>query len=317
MAYSPGDLEVKQNLLSETLVELSGSLVQEVEDQRVLAMLRAAQWAFFRGHRCSSIPARMHSKEANRIPAVAKKVAVITGSTKGIGFAIARRLAQDGAHVVISSRKQQNVDQAVETLQGEGLSVSGTVCHVGKAEDRERLVATALEPFGYVDFLVCVAGVNPFVGSTLGASEQVWDKILEVNVKAPALLLSQLLPHMENRKGSSVVLVSSVVGYLPVPELGVYNTSKTALLGLCKSLAMELSPKGIRVNCLVPGLINTDFIHLENIKRPVKDIFKGAFGLQRLGEPEECAGIVSFLCSSEASYITGENIVVAGYSPKL
>uniref|UniRef100_A0A8C4M3Z2 Dehydrogenase/reductase SDR family member 4 n=1 Tax=Equus asinus asinus TaxID=83772 RepID=A0A8C4M3Z2_EQUAS len=142
-------------------------------------MLRSVSWTF-RGLHCSSVPlsARVNSKRADRSCALAEKVAVITGSTKGIGFAIARRLAQDGAHVVVSSRKQQNVDRAVAVLQGEGLSVTGTVCHVGKAEDRERLVAT----------------------------------------------------------------------------LGVYNTSKTALLGLCKSLAVELAPKGIRVNCLVKHL---------------------------------------------------------------
>uniref|UniRef100_A0A8C4M2M3 Dehydrogenase/reductase 2 n=1 Tax=Equus asinus TaxID=9793 RepID=A0A8C4M2M3_EQUAS len=242
--------------------------------------------------------------------------AITAVSAHRIGFAIARRLAQDGAHVVVSSRKQQNVDRAVAVLQGEGLSVTGTVCHVGKAEDRERLVATALEHCGGVDFLVCVAGVNPLVGSTLGASEQVWNKILDVNVKAPALLLSKLLPHMENRKGSSVVLVSSMVAYVPVPKLGVYNTSKTALLGLCKSLAVELAPKGIRVNCLVPGIIKTDFIQVKTLPYLLRN-FNEVYGLQRFGEPEECAGIVSFLCSSDASYISGENIVVASYSPKL
>ncbi|KAF5925737.1 hypothetical protein HPG69_002187 [Diceros bicornis minor] len=234
-----------------------------------------------------------------------------------IGSAIARRLAQDGAHVVVSSRKQQNVDRAVAALQGEGLSVTGTVCHVGKAEDRERLVATALENYGGIDFLVCVAGVNPLVGSTLGASEQVWDKILNVNVKAPALLLSQLLPYMEKSGGSSVVLVSSMVAYVPVPKLGVYNTSKTALLGLCKSLAVELASKGIRVNCLVPGIIKTDFIQVEKTLPYLLPDLNEIYGLQWFGEPEECVGIVSFLCSSDASYITGENIVVAGYSPKL
>ncbi|XP_032199770.1 dehydrogenase/reductase SDR family member 2, mitochondrial-like isoform X1 [Mustela erminea] len=282
------------------------------------AMLRAVSWAFRGLRNCSKpLSARMSSNSADRSCALAEKVAVITGSTKGIGFAIARRLAQDGAHVVISSRKQQNVDQAVATLQGEGLSVTGTVCHVGKAEDRERLVATALEHCGGVDFLVCVAGVNPLVGSTLGASEQVWDKILDVNVKSPALLLSQLLPHMENRGTGSVVLVSSMVAYVPIPKLGVYNTSKTALLGLCKSLAVELAPKGIRVNCLVPGIIKTEFSQVEKSLPYLLPDLNDIYGLQRFGEPEECAGIVAFLCSPDASYITGENIVVAGYSPKL
>ncbi|MBZ3881324.1 Dehydrogenase/reductase SDR family member 2, mitochondrial [Sciurus carolinensis] len=235
----------------------------------------------------------------------------------GIGFNIARRLAQDGAHVVISSRKQQNVDQAVNTLQGEGLSVTGTMCHVGKAEDRERLVSTALEHCGGVDFLVCTAGVNPFVGSTLGSSEQVWDKILSVNVKAPALLLSQLLPHMENRGQGSVVLVSSAAAYVPYARLGAYNVSKTALLGLTKTLAVELAPKNIRVNCLVPGFIKTDFSQVLTEDPDLEEYLKKLFGIQRVGKPEDCAGLVSFLCSPDASYITGENIVVAGCSPHL
>nr|XP_027775890.1 dehydrogenase/reductase SDR family member 2, mitochondrial-like [Marmota flaviventris] len=281
-------------------------------------MFRALSWTL-RGLHCSSIPlsTRMFSERADKSRSLADKVAVITGSTKGIGFAIARHLAQNGAHVVICSRKQWNVDQAVTTLQKEGLSVTGTVCHVGKAEDRDRLVAKALEHHKGIDFLVCVAGVNPLVGSTLGASEQVWDKILGVNVKAPALLLSQLLPHMENRGGGSVVLVSSVAAYMPISKLGVYNTSKTALLGLCKSLAVELAPKGIRVNSIVPGIIKTDFIQMEKTLPYTPSDLNKIYGLQRLGEPEDCAGIVSFLCSSDASYITGENITVAGYSPKL
>uniref|UniRef100_A0A2R8MJD7 Dehydrogenase/reductase 2 n=1 Tax=Callithrix jacchus TaxID=9483 RepID=A0A2R8MJD7_CALJA len=201
---------------------------------------------------------RMSSTRVDWKGMLANRVAVVTGSTSGIGFSVARRLAQDGAHVVISSRKQQNVDRAVGELRGEGLSVTGTVCHVEKTEDRERLVAKALEHCGAVDFLVCNAAVNPLVGSTLGTSEQIWDKILSVNLKSPALLLSQLLPYMEKRRGA-VILVSSIAAYIPKVELGVYNISKTALLGLTRTLALELAPKDIRVNCLVPGMIKTDF----------------------------------------------------------
>lgn len=238
-------------------------------------------------------------------------------SAHRIGFAIARRLAQDGAHVVVSSRKQQNVDRAVAALQGEKLSVTGTVCHVGKAEDRERLVAKALEHSGGVDFLVCNAAVNPLVGSILGSSEQVWDKILSVNVKAPALLLSQLLPHMEKRGRGAVILVSSISAYMPRVELGAYNVSKTALLGLTRTLALELAPKGIRVNCLVPGMIETDFSKVFHKDEAFWNNFKENHQLQRIGQPGDCAGLVSFLCSPDASYITGENIVVAGFSPRL
>ncbi|XP_007949441.1 dehydrogenase/reductase SDR family member 2, mitochondrial, partial [Orycteropus afer afer] len=161
---------------------------------------------------CMGLFVRSNSSRTDQRGILANRVAVVTGSTYGIGFAIARRLAQDGAHVVISSRKQQNVNKAVAMLQGEGLSVAGTVCHVGKAEDRERLVNLALEHCGAVDFLVCNAAANPVVGSTLGASEEVWDKILNINVKAPALLLSQMLPYMEKR-GYGYKMGWGLVGY--------------------------------------------------------------------------------------------------------
>ncbi|XP_036098431.1 dehydrogenase/reductase SDR family member 2, mitochondrial-like [Molossus molossus] len=282
----------------------------------MISMFRAASWAF-KGLHCTSVllSARMSSKTADRSCTLAGKVAVITGSTNGIGFAIARRLAQDGAHVVVSSRKQQNVDRAEAALQGEGLSVTGTVGHVGKAEDPERLVGKALGHCRVVDILVCMAGVNLYVGSTLGSSEQVWDKILNVNVKAPALLLSQLLPYMENRGNGSVVLVSSIGVYITEPKLGAYNVSKTAILGLTKTLAGELAPKNIRVNCLVLGDIDTTFSQVLFEDPVFWNHMKAFHGIQRVGKPEDRSGLVSLLCSPDASYIPGENTVVAGFSP--
>ncbi|XP_075386915.1 dehydrogenase/reductase SDR family member 4-like isoform X2 [Tenrec ecaudatus] len=217
---------------------------------------------------------RMASSDmAHRAP-LANKVALVTASTEGIGFAIARRLAQDGAHVVVSSRKQQNVDRAVATLQREGLSVTGTVCHVGKAEDRERLVATAVKLHGAVDILVSNAAVNPFFGNLLDATEEVWDK-----------------------------------------GLGIYNVSKTALVGLTKNLATELATKNIRVNCLAPGLIKTNFSRVLWMDEAREESIKEIMHIRRIGKPEECAGIVSFLCSEDASYISGETVVVAGGAP--
>ncbi|XP_045866239.1 dehydrogenase/reductase SDR family member 2, mitochondrial isoform X3 [Meles meles] len=268
-------------------------------------------------HSRAGLSVRMSSTGINPKSVLANRVAVVTGSTEGIGFAIARRLAQDGAHVVVSSRKQQNVDRAVATLQGEGLSVTGTVCHVGKAEDRERLVTKVLEHHGGLDFLVCNAAVNILVGGTLKASEEMWDKILTVNVKSPALLLSQMLPHMENRGMGAVILVSSLAAYIPQVKLGVYNISKTAMLGLTRTLSLELAPKGIRVNCLVPGIIETRFSQVLHNDEFFWNDFKKRYKVQRLGQPEDCAGIVSFLCSPDASYITGESFVVAGFSPRL
>uniref|UniRef100_A0A2I3HCA8 Dehydrogenase/reductase 4 n=1 Tax=Nomascus leucogenys TaxID=61853 RepID=A0A2I3HCA8_NOMLE len=224
---------------------------------------------------------RMASSGMTRRDPLANKVALVTASTDGIGFAIARRLGQDGAHVVVSSRKQQNVDQAVATLQGEGLSVTGTVCHVGKAEDRERLVATTLD----------------------------------INVKAPALMTKAVVPEMEKRGGGSVVIVSSIAAFSPSPGFSPYNVSKTALLGLTKTLAIELAPRNIRVNCLAPGLIKTRFSRQLWMDKEKEESMKEALRIRRLGEPEDCAGIVSFLCSEDASYITGETVVVGGGTP--
>ncbi|XP_043540312.1 dehydrogenase/reductase SDR family member 4-like [Chiloscyllium plagiosum] len=240
------------------------------------------------------------------------KVAMVTASTQGIGLAIARRLARDGAQVVISSRKKESVCNAVGQLQAEGLSVSGIVCHVGKREDREALVSETLKRHGAIDILVSNAAVNPFVGKALDCSEEAWDKIFEINVKAAFLLAKLVVPHMEQRGGGSIVLVSSAAGYQPIANIGPYSVSKTALLGLTKVLATELAPANIRVNCLAPGIIKTKFSSVLWSDDSSMQEFDGTIAMRRIGEPEECAGTVSFLCSQDAVYITGETIVVAG-----
>nr|XP_055165350.1 dehydrogenase/reductase SDR family member 4 isoform X2 [Nyctereutes procyonoides] len=246
---------------------------------------------------------------------LANKVALVTASTDGIGFAIARRLARDGAHVVVSSRKQHNVDRAVAALQGEGLSVTGTVCHVGKAEDRERLVATAVNLHGGIDILISNAAVNPFFGNLMDITEEMWDKILDINVKATALMTKAVVPEMEKRGGGSVVIVASIGAYFPFPGLGPYNVSKTALLGLTKNLARELDQRNIRVNCLAPGLIKTSFSKVLWMDKAREESIKKVMQIRRMGKPDDCAGIVSFLCSEDASYITGETVVVGGGTP--
>ncbi|XP_048193259.1 dehydrogenase/reductase SDR family member 4 [Perognathus longimembris pacificus] len=260
----------------------------------------------------ASRSASMAGSAATRRPALENKVALVTASTDGIGLAIARRLAQDGAHVVVSSRKQQHVDRAVASLRAEGLSVAGTVCHVGKAEDRARLVATAVNLHGGIDILVSNAAVNPFYGNLMDVTEEVWDKILDINVKAAAMMTKAVVPEMEKRGGGSVVLVGSIAAFFPFSGLGPYNVSKTALLGLNKNLAIELAPKNIRVNCLAPGLIKTSFSSVFWMDKAREDTVKEKMNIRRIGKPEECAGIVSFLCSEDASYITGETVVVGG-----
>ncbi|KAM3823281.1 dehydrogenase/reductase SDR family member 4-like [Vipera latastei] len=272
--------------------------------QRGLLYARPAWSRFLRMSSSSSSAAAGRS--------LAEKVALVTASTEGIGLAIARRLAQDGAHVLVSSRKQANVDRTVAELQAENLSVSGLVCHVGKAEDRQRLVDTAIERYGGIDILVSNAAVNPFFGNILDASEEVWDKIFDINVKATALLARLVVPHMEKRGSGSIVIVSSVAGYAPFPNLGPYNVSKTALLGLTRNLAIELAPRNIRVNCLAPGLIRTKFSSALWEDENAESLMMEVLRIKRLGVPSDCSGIVSFLCSADADYITGETVVVAG-----
>ncbi|GFG38613.1 hypothetical protein Cfor_09219 [Coptotermes formosanus] len=240
------------------------------------------------------------------------KVAIITASTDGIGFAIAERLAADGASVVVSSRKESNVTKAVEKLKASGYSVSGVVCHVSKASDRERLIKEAHEKFGGIDILVSNAAVNPAVGPVLESPEDIWDKIFEVNVKAAYLLSKEVLPYLRKRHGGSIVYVSSIAGFDPLGLLGVYSVSKTALLGLTKAAAKDLAPENIRVNCIAPGVVITKFsagVSTSHCSFGIKTI--GCYE-SLLALPKEISGVVSFLVSDDASYITGETIVASG-----
>lgn len=188
------------------------------------------------------------------------KICVVTASTDGIGFAIAKRLATEGAKVVVSSRKQANVDEAVNSLKKEGLTdILGVTCHVAKESDRKKLFDEAFKKFGGIDVLVSNAAVNPAVGSVLEATEEVWDKIFDVNVKAAYLLAKEVKPYIVKRGGGSVVFISSIGGYQPFDLLGAYSVSKTALFGLTKAAALDMVKDNIRVNCVAPGVIETKF----------------------------------------------------------
>lgn len=240
------------------------------------------------------------------------KVAIVTASTDGIGFAIAERLAADGASVVVSSRKENNVTRAVEKLKSSGYSVSGVVCHVSKASDRERLIKEAQDKFGGIDILVSNAAVNPGVGPVLESPEELWDKIFEVNVKAAYLLSKEVLPHLRKRRGGSIVYISSIAGFDPLGLLGVYSVSKTALLGLTKVAAKDLASENIRVNCVAPGIVITKFSSSLHESKEAKEALLRSIPMGRMAIPKEISGVVSFLVSDDASYITGETIVASG-----
>ncbi|XP_035735897.1 dehydrogenase/reductase SDR family member 4-like [Vespa mandarinia] len=241
-----------------------------------------------------------------------KKVAIVTASTNGIGYSIAKRLAQEGAKVMICSRKESNVKKAVDELLQEGLSVAGTVCHVGKSEERKKLFDETISVFGGLDILVSNAAVNPQVGPVLESEEEVWDKIFDINVKCTYLLMKESLPLLKKSKLPSIIIISSITGYQPFNLFGVYSVSKTALLGLCKAAAENLSTYGIRVNCIAPGIIETKFSEPLHKSESIKAATIEKIPLGRIGKPDEIGGIAAFLASNDASYITGETIIASG-----
>ncbi|KAL6544709.1 hypothetical protein OROMI_023571 [Orobanche minor] len=245
------------------------------------------------------------------------KVAIVTASTQGIGFAIAERLGLEGAAVVISSRRQKNVDEAVEKLKGKGIEALGLVCHVSNAQQRKDLIENTVESYstskyGKVDVIVCNAAANPAVDGILETKEPVLDKLWEINVKASVLLLQAAAPHLQ--KGSSVVFVSSIAAYQPPQGLAMYGVTKTALLGLTKALAAEMAPD-TRVNCVAPGFVPTHFASFLTTNESMRKSLEEKTLLNRLGTTQDMAAAAAYLASDDASYITGETLVVAGGMP--
>ncbi|KAH8493433.1 hypothetical protein H0E87_020248 [Populus deltoides] len=240
------------------------------------------------------------------------RVVIVTASTQGIGFSTAERFGLEGASVVISSRKQKNVDEAVEKLKAKGIKVVGVICHVSNAQQRKNLIETTVQKYGKIDVVVSNAAVSPSSDSTLETHESVLDKLWEINVKAAILLLKDAAPHM--KKGSSVILISSIGGYHVHDSLAMYGVTKTALFGLTKVLAAEMAPH-TRVNCIAPGFVPTHFTGFIAGNQALKKSIEDKTLLNRLGTTDDMASAVAFLASDDASYITGETLVVAGGMP--
>ncbi|KAK2992224.1 hypothetical protein RJ640_005711 [Escallonia rubra] len=240
------------------------------------------------------------------------KVAIVTASTQGIGFGIAERLGLEGASVVISSRRQKNVDEAVEKLKARGIEALGLVCHVSNAQHRKSLVEKTVQKYGKIDVVVSNAAANPSVDPILETKESVLDKLWEINVKASILLLQDAAPHLQ--KGSSVILISSMAAYQPQASMAMYGVTKTALLGLTKALAAEMGPD-TRVNCVAPGIVPTHFADFITRTEEIRKATEEKTLLNRLGTTEDMAAATAFLASDDASYITGETLVVAGGIP--
>jgi NAD(P)-dependent dehydrogenase (short-subunit alcohol dehydrogenase family) len=244
------------------------------------------------------------------------KVAVITGSSRGIGRAIAERMAEQGAKVVVSSRKAVACEEVARSINERHGAGAATVipANISSKDDLQNLVNVTNEQLGQIDVLVCNAASNPYYGPMADITDEQLRKVLDNNIVSNHWLISFVVPQMIARKDGAVIIVSSVGGLRGTPVLGAYAISKAADFQLARNLAIEYGPHNVRVNCIAPGLIKTDFARaLWDNPETLKN-YSGKTPLRRIGQPDEIAGAVVFLASAAGSFVTGQNIVVDGGS---
>ncbi|MEO8115325.1 MAG: SDR family oxidoreductase [Phenylobacterium sp.] len=241
------------------------------------------------------------------------KVAVITGSSRGIGKAIAEQMAAHGAKVVISSRKAGPCEEVATAINARSPGHAVAIpANISSKEDLQRLVDETRKAFGKVDILVCNAASNPYYGPMSGIADDQFRKILENNVIANNWLINMVAPEMRERKDGAIVIISSIGGIRGTAVIGAYAISKAADMQLARNLAQELSPDNIRVNCIAPGLVKTDFAKaLWDTPEGEKRVSTST-PLRRMGEPDDIAGAAVFLASKAGSWMTGQSIVIDG-----
>ncbi|MEA3180182.1 MAG: hypothetical protein QOI59_3705 [Gammaproteobacteria bacterium] len=244
------------------------------------------------------------------------RVAVVTGSSRGIGRAAAERLAEQGANVVISSRKLdacQAVADAINSRQDQhGGRAIAVEANISSKQALEQLVARARGEFGKIDILVCNAATNVHFGSLASITDEQFRKILDNNILSNHWLIQMVVPEMVARRDGSIVIVSSIGGLRGSPVIGAYNISKAADFQLARNLAVELGPHNVRVNCVAPGIIRTDFARALWDNPKIARAAEASMPLRRIGEADEVAGAIVFLGSPAGKYITGQKIVVDG-----
>lgn len=240
------------------------------------------------------------------------KTAIITGSTKGIGKAMAEEMAAHGAHVVISSRKADVCDAVAEAIRSRGHKATSIPCNVSHKDQLQALVDKTRADIGQIDILACNAAVNPYYGSFMDIPDSAFEKILDVNVLANHHLIQMVAPEMMQRKDGAIIVVSSIGGFRASSTIGAYCISKAADMQMVRNLAEELGPHNIRVNCIAPGLVKTDFAR-ELWENPEKSSARIAgTPLRRLGEPRDIAGIGVYLASQAGAWTTGQTFTVDG-----
>jgi len=240
------------------------------------------------------------------------KVAIVTGSSRGIGRSIAMQLAQAGARVVVSSRKLPACEDVVRTIRDAGGDAMAIAANISDKAQLEALVAQTRAAWGGIDIMVCNAATNPYYGPMTGLSDEVFDKIMRNNVLSNAWLCNLVYPDMKAKKDGAIVIVSSIGGLHGSSIIGAYNISKAADMQLARNLAHEYGPHNVRVNCIAPGLIRTDFARAlwEDEKQLARR--NATTPLRRIGEPDEIAGAAVFLASKAGSFMTGQSLVIDG-----
>jgi dehydrogenase/reductase SDR family protein 4 len=240
------------------------------------------------------------------------QVAVVTGSTKGIGRAIAEEMARAGAKVVVSSRKAEACEEVAAAIVKEGHEAIAIPCHIGRRADCEALIAKTHEKWGKIDTLVCNAAINPYYGPLTGLTDEVFSKVMETNVRSNLWLANLVQPEMAARRDGAIIIVSSIGGLKGTDILGIYAISKAADMQLARNLAVEWGPHNIRVNCIAPGLVKTDFARALWEDPELRKGSEDRTALRRLGEPEDIAGAAVFLAARAGRWITGQTIVIDG-----
>jgi NAD(P)-dependent dehydrogenase (short-subunit alcohol dehydrogenase family) len=240
------------------------------------------------------------------------KVAVITGSSRGIGRAIAEQMALAGAKVVISSRKADACEEVAAAIRGAGGEALVIPANISDKAQLQNLVDKTVQTYGRIDVLVCNAAINPYFGPSSGISDEQFDKIMHANIKSNHWLCNMVLPQMAARQDGVILIVSSVTGLTASPMLAAYGLSKAADMQLARNLAAEWGTRNIRVNCLAPGLIKTDFARALWENPPLLERITSRSCLRRIGLPNEVAGAAVFLAADAGRFITGQTLVIDG-----